>query len=273
MWAHQYDQQVNQVGAAPARPDVEHQRPGVEHLRRGAELRLLHGQPQPGLAEVRRAPVDGNAGPRACRGRMRRAGSIRPCKGQAVTVGLDTDYPFRETLRFRVTAAAPVRFPLRSAPAWAQGAEVCVAGEAATSAQPGSFHRVEREWAATEVVLHLPMRPALVTQPRIRRGRARAAGLRAAHRGGLAPRHAEKPYRELPTGLGGVSHDAVELCTGADSQIAFIEQPMGAQSPRWRARRSSRRRMAAACVGDGERLRGELPAGPVTSGEPLEPLR
>ena len=65
MWAHQYDQQVNQVQCTVNPEHLwTHQRPRVEHLRPRAELRLLHREHAPGLAEVRRAPVDGDAGRR-----------------------------------------------------------------------------------------------------------------------------------------------------------------------------------------------------------------
>ena len=59
MWSHQYDQQVNQVECS-VRDDRIWNTNGPESntLRRGAELWLLHGEPEPGLAQVRRAPVD-----------------------------------------------------------------------------------------------------------------------------------------------------------------------------------------------------------------------
>ena len=44
------------------RSHVVHQRPGLEPLRPGAQLRLLHRQPAPGLAQVRRASLDADAG-------------------------------------------------------------------------------------------------------------------------------------------------------------------------------------------------------------------
>ena len=50
------------------RPPVHHQRPRLEHLRPRAELRLLHREHAPGLAEARRAPLDEDEG-RGARGR------------------------------------------------------------------------------------------------------------------------------------------------------------------------------------------------------------
>ena len=117
MWAHQYDQQVNQVECQhPARPSVEHQRAGRQHLRAGAELWLLHGQPEPGLAEVRRTSLDAHTGRRAGRGGLRaepRRASWWTARRS--TISLETDYPFRETLRFVVTAETPSAVPAAAA--------------------------------------------------------------------------------------------------------------------------------------------------------------
>ena len=71
MWSHQYDQQVNQVQCThQPRPQLDHERPGVEPVRPRAELRLLHGEHAPGMAEVRRAPLDGVARRRTGGGRV-----------------------------------------------------------------------------------------------------------------------------------------------------------------------------------------------------------
>ena len=57
-----------------SRPPVDDERPGVEHLRTRAELRLLHGEHAPGMAQVRRAPVDAHAR----RGPLRRGVRAEP---------------------------------------------------------------------------------------------------------------------------------------------------------------------------------------------------
>jgi hypothetical protein len=83
--------------------------------------------------------------------------------GVPVTVELETDYPFRETLHFTVTARRPVRFPLLlRIPAWTNGCRLQVAGELEAQPAPNTFHRIEREWAGTtELTLTLPMTPGL----------------------------------------------------------------------------------------------------------------
>ena len=61
---------AGQPGAVHGEPrsPLHDQRPRVEHLRPRAELRLLHREHAPGLAEARRAPVDEDEG-RGARGR------------------------------------------------------------------------------------------------------------------------------------------------------------------------------------------------------------
>ncbi len=281
MWAHQYDQQVNQVECS-IRPDRTWNTNGPESNIFGVEpnygcctANLSQGWPK-FAAHLWMATQDGGLA----------AVAYAPSRvettvqGQAVTVELDTDYPFRETLRFSVTAAAPVRFPLHlRIPAWAQGAEVRVAGEAATSARPGSFHRVERAWTGTtEIVLHLPMRPALVSRPSRTVAVERGPLVYALRIGEDWRRvHADKPYRELPHADWEVYpttpwNYALAVGRSAEDAITFIEQPIGPLpfSPEGAPviATAQARRVPAWQMENGSA--GELPAGPVTSDEPLE---
>jgi len=164
MWAHQYDQQVNQVECSSQLgrtwntngPDANLF--GLEpnygcctaNLSQGWPKFAAHlwmRTPDGGLAAVAYAPSSVST----------------EINGASVTVALETDYPFRETLRFTVTTDRPVRFPLLlRIPAWAKGCRLQVAGEAAAYPEPGAFHRVEREWVGTiELILTLPMAPTL----------------------------------------------------------------------------------------------------------------
>ncbi len=61
MWQHQYDQQANQVLCTIDKRHWTNNSDDVQPLRPRAELRVLHGEPAPGLAEVRRQPLDGDA--------------------------------------------------------------------------------------------------------------------------------------------------------------------------------------------------------------------
>ena len=80
-------------------------------------------------------------------------------RGVPVRTSLETDYPFRETLKLTVTAEKAVRFPLvLRVPAWADGATVRVADGSEERLKPGSFHRIERAWEGSVVVdLRFPM--------------------------------------------------------------------------------------------------------------------
>ena len=71
MTAHQYDQQSNQVICSAAGEHVYVNNGRLEPLRPGAELRLLHGQHAPGLAQVCLPPLDED--------RRRRSGGDRVC--------------------------------------------------------------------------------------------------------------------------------------------------------------------------------------------------
>ena len=124
-------------------------------------------------------------------------------RGVPVTVALDTDYPFRETLTLTVSPARPARFPVvLRVPAWAKGATVRLAGGAIEPMTPGTVHRIERLWSgATAIEIRLPM-SAVVTE--------RYNGAVAVERGPLVYAlkigeawtqvNASKPHRELPHG-------------------------------------------------------------------------
>jgi uncharacterized protein len=86
--------------------------------------------------------------------------------GVNVRAVMDTEYPFRETIKLTVTADAPARFPLHvRIPGWATNASVTVGGEVLHPAA-GAFCRIEREWrGSTELAITLPMRARAVHRP------------------------------------------------------------------------------------------------------------
>jgi uncharacterized protein len=160
MCAHQYDQQANQVVCKLAPEHV--------YVNNGPDSNLFGLEPNFGCCTANmhqgwpkltshlwmQSPGGGLA-----------AISYAPCNveavidGKPVRVEVATDYPFEETLRIRVVARERVRFPiLLRIPQWAERAEVNT-GEGREPARAGTFHRVEREWAAGRTVftLRLPM--------------------------------------------------------------------------------------------------------------------
>jgi hypothetical protein len=89
--------------------------------------------------------------------------------GAAVKITEETEYPFRDTVKFRVGTGQPARFPLYlRVPRWCDAAAVSVNGEAAeVPSQPLAFIRLEREWHDGDTVtLRLPMKLAVRTWPK-----------------------------------------------------------------------------------------------------------
>ena len=160
MWAHQYDQQANQVVCKVAEdPIYASNGPdsnifGLEpnygcctaNMHQGWPKFASHlwmTSPDGGLVAASYAPSTMTA----------------EVAGKQVQIDLETGYPFDETLRFTVRTDSSAGFPLRlRIPGWADGATVTVGDEGSVAAKSGTFHCVEREWSAeTPVTLHLPM--------------------------------------------------------------------------------------------------------------------
>ena len=168
-WAHQYDQQANQVLCTVAPRQWTNNGDeanifGLEPNYGCCTANLHQGWPKlaaslwmatgdGGLAAVAYAPSRVTA---------------KVADGQEVTVELQTDYPFRQELRFAVHCSRPVEFPLwLRVPHWAEGAMVQLGGEQARTAEAGTYQVIEREWSeGDEVILRLPM--AVVSQRRYR---------------------------------------------------------------------------------------------------------
>ncbi len=202
MWSHQYDQQVNQVQCTI--------NPGHMWSTNGPDANIFGLEPNYGCCTANlhqgwpkfaahlwmRSPDGGLVAAAYAPSTARFTVRAVP-----VQVRLDTDYPFRETLRFTVAVEGRARFPLRlRVPAWASGATLRVAGGRLQGVKPGTFHRLERTWSGTtELELHLPM-PGKVT----RRYNQALAVERGPLVFALNPRetwtrvNADQPHREPP---------------------------------------------------------------------------
>lgn len=79
--------------------------------------------------------------------------------GRSLALREDSDYPWSERLTFTVTEASGGGVPLHlRIPGWSEGATVTVDGEAVEVSAPGTYTRIEHEWADGDViVLTLPM--------------------------------------------------------------------------------------------------------------------
>jgi DUF1680 family protein len=167
MWAHQYNQEPNQVECSL------HQKPwttdgpesnlyGLEpnfgcctaNFHQGwpkfvASLFMLFGAQnngtQDGLAAAAYAPCEVHT-------------SLR---GTEVYVVEETGYPFHGTVRLTINPDAPLSFPLQlRIPAWAAGTTIAVNGQPMPLPAPGSFARVDRTWRTGDrVEIVFPMGP------------------------------------------------------------------------------------------------------------------
>ena len=161
-WSHQYDQQVNQVQCT-INPEHGWSTNGPESNLFGLEpnygcctANMHQGWPKLVAHLWMRSPDEGLV-----------AAVWAPCQVRAtvrdvpVTLTVDTDYPFRETIAVSIETPRPTRIPLwLRVPAWAAGATVRVGGDPAQAMTPGSLHRVDREWNGKQMLtLRLPMRP------------------------------------------------------------------------------------------------------------------
>lgn len=204
MWTHQYDQQVNQVQCTV----------NPEHLwtTNGPESNLYGLEPNYGCCTSNmhqgwpkfcshlwmKAPGEGIAAI-AYAPSVVRFGA----RGVPVEVSLDTEYPFRESLKITVKADRPARFPLfLRVPGWAGDASLKLEGGAETRLRPGSFHRVDQEWKGeVRLDLRFPMKGK--TSLRYNDGVAVERGplVYSLSPGETWTRvNAEKPHRELPHG-------------------------------------------------------------------------
>ena len=167
MWAHQYNQEPNQVECSL------HHKPWTTD---GPESNLFGLEPNFGCCTANFSQgwpkfaaslflLSGAQDTNAQDGLV--AAVYAPCevrtvvRGTPVHVVEETDYPFRGTVLLTVNPASPLSFPLQlRIPAWAEGATIKVNGRPAPSAAAGSFARLERAWRSGDrVEIVFPMKP------------------------------------------------------------------------------------------------------------------
>lgn len=161
MWAHQYNQQPNQVECSV------HQKPwstdGPESNLFGLEpnfgcctANFHQGWPKFAASLFMLSHEDAVA-----------AIAYAPCemrtvvRGTGVHVTEETDYPFKGAIRMTVSPESPMAFPLLlRIPAWASRASIKVNGKLQAAPQAGSFARVERTWKQGDrVEIDFPLEP------------------------------------------------------------------------------------------------------------------
>lgn len=168
MWSHQYDQQVNQIECS-----VRENRTwktngpaanifGLEPNYGCCTANLSQAWPKFTAHLWMRGANDAIAAVAYAPSRLETEVRKIP-----VSIELQTDYPFRQELRFTVKTRQPVAFPLfLRIPAWANGATVEMDGKRDSIPKGAAFHTIERLWQGeTTITLVLPMTPRIVNRP------------------------------------------------------------------------------------------------------------
>lgn len=158
-WAHQYDQQANQVLCSVAHRDWSTNGDssnlyGLEPNYGCCTANMHQGWPKfvshlwmatedNGLAAVAYGPSVVNA---------------KVADGVEVKIEQDTLYPFQGDIQFTVTVPTPTEFPIYlRIPAWAKGAKITI-GETSILPKTGTFCALERTWKTGDTIqLSLPM--------------------------------------------------------------------------------------------------------------------
>jgi uncharacterized protein len=166
MWTHQYDQQVNQVECSRQKNTIFNTNSGDSNLF-GLEpnfgcctANLSQAWPKlalstfmknsEGLAITVYAPSSVST----------------DINGVKVSVSMETDYPFRDTMQFKVKTDKEVKFPIYlRIPEWAKNAEIAIKDEL-IKPESGKFYKLEKQWQGEmEFSLRLPMEVNLVQRP------------------------------------------------------------------------------------------------------------
>jgi uncharacterized protein len=284
MWTHQYDQQVNQVQCT-INPDYLWSTNGPESNLYGLEpdfgcctSNMHQGWPKFAAHLWMAVPGRGIAA-------MAYAPSTVQFKvdGSPVRIEQETDYPFHDAIRLKVTSDKPSRFPLLlRVPAWAEGASLQIGVDSGKPIKPGAFHRLEQEWKGEiSLLLRFPMR--------VKTSR-RYNGALSIERGPLVYSlklgeawkqvNAGKPHREPPHGDYEVrpsspwNYGIVVDESHPESSVTFKEKPVGEKpfSPEGAGilAKVKGRKLPGWKLENG--WAGEVPPGPQESSEPIEEL-
>jgi len=161
MWAHQYDQQPNQVECSL------HTKPWTTN---GPESNLFGLDPNFGCCTAnfhQGWPKFTASLFMLSHDEGLVAAAYSPCEVKTLVRGIpielkeETEYPFRGTIRMTLSPASPLTAPLRlRIPGWANGATIQVNGKLEATPEPNTFARVNRTWNAGDVVeIKFPLEP------------------------------------------------------------------------------------------------------------------
>ena len=169
MWAHQYNQEPNQVECSL------HQKPWTTD---GPESNLYGLEPNFGCCTANFNQgwpkfasslfmLSGEQNTSAQDGLV--AAVYAPCEVRAMVRGTpvhvieETDYPFRGGVRLTIRPDSPLRFPLRlRIPEWASGTTLRVNRQMAPAPESATFACLERTWNSGDTVeITFPMKPTV----------------------------------------------------------------------------------------------------------------
>jgi hypothetical protein len=164
MWAHQYNQEPNQVECSlhhkPWTTDgPESNLYGLEPNFGCCTANFHQGWPKFTASLWMASPDEGLV-----------AAAYSPCelntliRGVNVAIREETDYPFKGAIRLTVSPTAPTTFPLSlRIPGWADAATIHVNGQPQPKPNAGSFFRIDRKWKSGDIVeLVFPLAPRLI---------------------------------------------------------------------------------------------------------------
>jgi len=202
MWAHQYDQQANQVECSILEDRIwttngpESNIYGLEPNYGCCTANFSQGWPKFAVHLWQKTKDEGLA-----------AVAYSPCEvktklaGVPVSLQVNTEYPFRDRIELKVAVDKPLTFPLYlRIPSWAKDAKIEMAGSSPQHPKAGEYYKLEREWSGEQVLL--------LTLPMQARASRRFNQALTIERGPLVyglkmdekwrQVNMDKPYRELP---------------------------------------------------------------------------
>ena len=153
MWAHQYDEQPNQVLVSKEKRNWSTNGPesnlfGLEPNFGCCTANYHQGWPK-FVASLWMAPKGGGLAAMA----YGPSEVLTNVNQVPVRVSEVTSYPFGESVRIKVNPERPVRFPLLlRIPLWAHPVSISVNGFRQRNIEAGSFYRIEREWKPGDTV-------------------------------------------------------------------------------------------------------------------------
>ncbi len=169
MWAHQYNQEPNQVECSL------HRKPWTTD---GPESNLFGLEPNFGCCTANYHQgwpkfnnslflVSSEQNDPASEGLV--AAAYAPCQVSTTLRGIpvrlveETNYPFHGEVHITLHPGSPLAFPLAlRIPAWAHGAAITVNGQPQPAPTPGTFARISRTWQPGDrLTLTLPMAPRI----------------------------------------------------------------------------------------------------------------